>query len=102
RLVVLGHTPVAQSVARIGNELGFEIVVASPGGTGELFPFHARMVADMSAALVGAGPSTAVVVATMGAGDEEALAAAAASDAAYVGLVASRKKARFLIDFAQA
>lgn len=104
RLVVLGNTPVAQSLARIGNELGFEIVLAPPGGwaSDELLPSHARVAADMSAALVGAGPSTVVVVATMGAGDEEALAAAAASDAAYVGLVASKKKAKFLIDFVQA
>ena len=102
RLVVLGNTPVAQSLARIGYEVGYEIVVAAPGASRELFPSHARIAADAAAALVGADRSTVVVVATMGAGDEEALAAAAACDAAYVGLVASRKKARYLIDYVQA
>jgi xanthine dehydrogenase accessory factor len=38
----------------------------------------------------------------MGVGDEDALAAAAASGASYVGLVASRKKAGFLFDFLRA
>lgn len=102
RLVVLGNTPVAQSLARIGHEVGYEIVVAAPGASRELFPAHAHIAADLSAALVGSGRSTVVVIATMGAGDEDALAAAAACDAAYVGLVASRKKARSLIDYVQA
>jgi xanthine dehydrogenase accessory factor len=102
RLVVLGHTPVAQSLARIGAELGFEIVVASTGASTDAFPSGTRVAADVSAALVGADVSTAVVVATMGAGDEDALCAAVSSDAAYIGLVASRAKARHLLDYARA
>jgi xanthine dehydrogenase accessory factor len=102
RLVVLGHTPVAQSLARLGVELGFEIVVASMGGSADQFPHDVRLADDPSAALAGADLSTAVVVATMGAGDEDALAAAVSSDAAYVGLVASRKKARHLLDYVRA
>ena len=102
RLVVLGNTPVAQSLARIGYEVGYEIVVAAPGASRELFPSHARIADDTSAALAGADRSTVVVVATMGAGDEEALAAAAMCDAPYVGLVASRKKANYLIDYVRA
>jgi len=102
RLVVLGHTPVAQALARWGGELGFEVIAAPLGGTAELLPSEVRVVADAPAALAGADASTWVVVATMGAGDEEALAAAAASDAAYVGLVASRKKARHLVEYARA
>ncbi|HEU4642885.1 MAG TPA: XdhC family protein, partial [Gemmatimonadaceae bacterium] len=105
RLVVLGHTPVAQSLARLAEELGFEVVVAPSGGAADAAePFAAtvRVAPDAPAALAGAGASTWVVVATMGAGDEEALAAAAASEAAYVGLVASRKKGRWLVDYARA
>jgi xanthine dehydrogenase accessory factor len=102
RLVVLGHTPVAQALARIGLELGFEIVVASTGAAAELIPPYAHVAADASAALVGSDLSTAVVVATMGAGDEDALAAAVSSDAGYVGLVASRKKAHHLLDYVRA
>jgi xanthine dehydrogenase accessory factor len=86
RLVVLGNTPVAQSLARLGEELGFDVVAAD----------------ETNAALAGADASTYVVVATMGAGDEAALEAAATSDAAYIGLVASRKKGKFLVDYARA
>jgi xanthine dehydrogenase accessory factor len=99
RLVLLGHTPVVQSLARLGTELGFEVVVASPAVPADLFPTGVRVSSDIPDALAGANATTWVVVGTMGAGDEEALAAAAQSDAAYVGLVASRKKARYLIDY---
>jgi len=102
RLVLLGHTPVVQSLARLGTELGFEVVVASPAVPGDLFPTGVRLSSDIAGALAGAGATTSVVVGTMGAGDEEALAAAASSDAGYIGLVASRKKARYLIDYVRA
>lgn len=99
RLVLLGHTPVVQSLARLGTELGFEVVVASSAVPENLFPVGVRVVSDAASALAGADASTWVVVGTMGAGDEEALTAAATSAAPYVGLVASRKKARYLIDY---
>jgi xanthine dehydrogenase accessory factor len=102
RLVLLGHTPVVQSLARLGAELGFEVIVASAAVPTDLFPTGVRVTTDVSEALAGADATTWVVVGTMGAGDEAALAAAATSDAPYVGLVASRKKARYLIDFVRA
>ena len=102
RLVLLGHTPVVQSLARLGAELGFEVVVGSPEVPADLFPVGVRVSPDAAGALAGADASTWVVVGTMGAGDEAALAAAAESDAAYVGLVASRKKARHVIDYVRA
>ena len=102
RLVLLGHTPVVQSLARLGAELGFEVIVGSAAVPPELFPPGVRVTTDVRTALAGADAMTYVVVGTMGAGDEAALAAAAASEAPYVGLVASRKKARFLIDYVRA
>jgi xanthine dehydrogenase accessory factor len=91
-----------QSLARLGAELGFEVVVGSAAVPPELFPPGVRVTTEMPAALAGADATTFVVVGTMGAGDEAALAAAASSDASYVGLVASRKKARYLIDYVRA
>jgi len=102
RLVLLGHTPVVQSLARLGAELGFEVIVGSAAVPADLFPPGVRVTTEMSTALAGADATTFVVVGTMGAGDEAALAAAASSDAPYVGLVASRKKARYLIDYVRA
>jgi xanthine dehydrogenase accessory factor len=81
---VVGETPVAQALVRLAGDVGFAVSSALPEDRRTL------------------GASTAVVVATMGPGDEEALAAASASGAAYVGLVASRKKAAYLFDFLRA
>lgn len=77
RFCVLGDTPVAHALARLAREVGHDIA-SSPN------------------------EADAVVVATMGVGDEEALEAAARGNAPYVGLVASRKKARFLFEYARA
>ena len=77
RLCVLGDTPVARALAALAKMVGY-VVIASPND------------------------ADTVVVATMGMGDEEALTAAATSGAAYVGLVASRKKAAFLFDYLRA
>lgn len=77
RLCVIGDTPVAHAVTSLAGTIGHD-VVAVPND------------------------ADAIVVATMGVGDEDALAAAASSGAAYVGLVASRKKARFLFDYVRA
>lgn len=77
RLCVFGDTPVARALSDLAGAIG-HVVVSSPN------------------------EADAVVVATMGVGDEDALAAAAASGAAYVGLVASRKKANFLFDYLRA
>jgi xanthine dehydrogenase accessory factor len=83
RLVILGRTPVAESLARLATEVGFEVGDALPHG-GPI------------------GTSTFVVVATMGAGDEDSLTEAVRSGVPYVGLVASRKKAAFLLDYLRA
>jgi xanthine dehydrogenase accessory factor len=101
-LVILGHTPVAQSLARLGAELGFDVAVCTALASVEAFPPGVRLETDPSAALASSKADTYVVVATMGSGDEESLAAAAASEAAYVGLVASRKKGRHLLEYVAA
>lgn len=78
RLCVLGETPVARVLRDLAGAIGY-VNTASPN------------------------EADALVVATMGVGDEDALAAAAASStASYVGLVASRKKAQFLFDYVRA
>ena len=77
RLCIVGETPLARALTSLAETIGHDVVAAP-------------------------NDADAVVVATMGVGDEDALAAAASSGASYVGLVASRKKARFLFDYARA
>jgi xanthine dehydrogenase accessory factor len=96
-LLVLGRTPVAESLARLGAAVGLLVRVADPLASAERFPEAAEVGTDPAALALGASPDAAVVVATQGEGDEEALEAAVRGEAGYVGLVASRKKAAALL-----
>jgi xanthine dehydrogenase accessory factor len=80
RLLVAGATPVARTLAKLAETLGYEVAALGD--------------ADLEEVRAGsAGPDDAMVVATMGHYDEEALAAALRTRAGYVGLVASRRRA---------
>jgi xanthine dehydrogenase accessory factor len=71
RLLLFGESPVARALAKLGEVMGYA-VEHDPRSTrgGKLF----------------------AVIATMGENDEESLAAALGANAAYVGVVASRKR----------
>jgi xanthine dehydrogenase accessory factor len=80
RMLVCGRTPVAATLARLAELVGYEVT-----GLGD---------ADLDGVRAdAAGPGDAVVVATMGHYDEEALQAALRTRAGYVGLVGSRRRA---------
>jgi xanthine dehydrogenase accessory factor len=69
RLVVVGETPIANALVTLGNPLGFTVEAAGdPAG------------------------AAAVVVASLGRGEEPALEAALRAEVPYVGLVASPKR----------
>jgi len=79
QLLIVGDSPVAQTVAQLGELLDFK-VINDPG--------------QINAA-------TYVVVATMGNGDEEGLLSVLGSRPKYFGLVASEKKSKALLDYAR-
>jgi xanthine dehydrogenase accessory factor len=72
-LAVVGDSPAAQVLAKLARDIGWRV-------REEVVP-----------------EADAVVVASMGRGDEEALAAALATRAHYVGLVASERRARSVL-----
>jgi xanthine dehydrogenase accessory factor len=75
RIVVVGDTPVAMALERLGRGVGFDVQIdLVPGELGPL------------------DDDAAVVVASHGRGEEDALAAALEAGVAYVGLVASPKR----------
>jgi Xanthine and CO dehydrogenases maturation factor, XdhC/CoxF family len=78
-LLIVGDSPVAQTVAQLGELLDFK-VVKDPNRVNE---------------------ATYVVVATMGNGDEEGLLSVLGSKPKYLGLVASEKKSKALFQYAR-
>jgi xanthine dehydrogenase accessory factor len=97
-LIVCGATPTARALADLGRRAGFAVTVAALSeDQGAFADADARIEGfDLSRALNAA--AAAVVVATQGKRDREALTAAVASGAPYVAFVGSRKKAATLID----
>jgi len=91
-LVVIGGSPVARALARLGAVLDFEVWACDPEADMEAFPDADRLVPDLGALAGLLSPRSLVVVATIGEYDEEAVRAALASRASYVGLVASKKR----------
>src|SRR5216684_1563225 len=85
-LVLVGHGPVIETLATLGETAGHAVSVL-PGDT----------VAEALRGL-SLGPSTAVVVATHGDDDEQALTRVLATPAGYVSLVASRKRAGAIVE----
>jgi xanthine dehydrogenase accessory factor len=75
RVVVVGDTPIALALERLAREVGFDPVVYSG---------DERLAVE--------DDDAAVVVASHGQGEEEALRAALSSGVSYVGLVASRAR----------
>jgi len=91
-LLVIGGTPAAHTLVRLGATIGYETCAAHPGALASDFPEADRVIGSLD--LAPSRPhATWAVVATMGHYDEEAIEALLPYDVAYIGLVASRKRA---------
>jgi xanthine dehydrogenase accessory factor len=91
-VVVIGRSPAAITTAALAYSLGWRATIVDEEGSDE-FPEEIPVVPELDLGGLGVDGATAVVVATQGHYDEAALEMALASDAGYVGLVASRKRA---------
>jgi len=96
QVVILGRSPVAQTLARLARTIGYAVnVVAADELKPELFadaPLIQEQDFNLSKAAISA--RTLIVVSTQGEGDEEALEQAVRSKARYVAFVASKTKAQ--------
>jgi xanthine dehydrogenase accessory factor len=98
-LLIVGNSPIAQILCGLGKLLDFKVCVADPEATSQRFPQADLVLADLAAARSRIGPNNYVVVATMGTGDEESLEAVVGTTPKYLGLVASKEKAKGLFQY---
>ena len=98
-LVVIGQSPMARSLAVLGDRLGFRVTACDPSATDELFPDAESLDQQLDGIRGMTDPRSYIVVATAGHYDEEALEAALSGEASYVGLVASPRRGRAVIDY---
>jgi xanthine dehydrogenase accessory factor len=85
-LLLIGAGPVIDTLGRLGRAMDFTVTLSSPEASARSHP-------GLSAA-----PNVFIVVASHGAFDEDALEQALQSEARYVSLVASRKRAAAVME----
>jgi xanthine dehydrogenase accessory factor len=99
QLWVIGTTPIAGALVRLGSVAGWTVTVIDPIAEADAFPGADRVVA--SADIRGLDPDAApyVVVASQGIWDEEAVGLSLSRDVSYLGLVASPTRAGVVRDW---
>ena len=97
-LLVVGGTPAARTLVRIGAAVGFRTWAVHPGARATDFPEADAVLDSLDLADAPVGPDTWAVVATMGHYDEDALAALLPFDPPYLGVIASRRRMQSVLD----
>jgi xanthine dehydrogenase accessory factor len=98
-LVMIGRTPMVSTLAALAKTLGWRTVVVDDRGDPEAHPNADLVVTTLDLEAAGIGESSLVVVATQGQYDELAVDKALGTTAAYIGLIASRKRAQAVMDW---
>lgn len=92
RLLICGASPVAVTLASLAKAIGWRVVAATTADDREAMAGADQWIDGFDLGPAAIGPRDAVVVVTQGRRDGEALKAALASAAGYVGMVGSRTK----------
>lgn len=98
-VLILGRSPVGQSLARLAKVIHYTVSVAAPEASREQYPEVDRVQADLGLKELKVSAHTFIVVSTQGECDEEALENALRTDAAYVAFVASKTKAAKVLEY---
>ena len=99
-LLIIGHGRIAESLATLGDLMGFRVVVNDPGAEASAFPKADRLVTeDFDLTETPIGARTYVVIATQHKRDHLWLQKALEANAAYVALIASRHRAGLVLDY---
>ena len=98
-LVVIGHLATAEALVRLGKGLGWRISLLGLDVTRERFPEADQLIDELEFSKLSITKNTHVVVASHGNYDEDMLVAALQSEAPYVALIASKKRASAILQY---
>ena len=98
-LVLVGRTPMVGTLTSLAKTLGWRTVVVDDRGDAGAHPQADRVVTTLDLGAAGVGENSLVVVATQGQYDELAVDKALGTPAAFIGLIASRKRSRGVLDW---
>jgi xanthine dehydrogenase accessory factor len=99
-LWIMGHGRVAEVICAIGDTLGYRVIVNDLGATWDKFPNAKHIITDdLDYSQLTPKQSDYVIIATQHKGDHESIKQALSCDAGYIALIASRKRARLVLDY---
>lgn len=97
-LVAVGRSPAVKTLSHLGAALGWTVTVVDEGGDAADHLDSAEVVTSLTMPDE-TSSSTLIVIATQGHYDEPALEAALATNAGYIGLVASDRRAETVLGY---
>ena len=98
-LVVIGHLATAEALVSLGKGLGWRVSLMGLDVTRERFPNPDFVLDELDFSKLSITKNTYVVVASHGNYDEDMLIAALQSEAPYVALIASKKRASAILHY---
>ena len=98
-LLIIGASPVAQSLSALAHHAGFTVVAAFADISEKTFPDATHIIDNLQLTDFSTDTAPYVVVATQGKQDEASLEAALGTKAGYIAFVASDRKAAKLRQF---
>lgn len=99
-LWIMGHGRVAETLCTLGSLMGLDVIVNDPIVEPARYPDASRLITDdIDYQQLQPGPDDFVVIATQHKGDHESIQQALNSRAGYIALIASRKRARLVMDY---
>ena len=99
-LWIMGHGRVAECLCQLGDLMGLNVVVIDPVVDHSRYPAAAQLITDdMDYSQLTPTVDDFVVIATQHKGDHQSMSRALRSPAAYIALIASRKRSRLVLDY---
>ena len=98
-LVVIGHLATAEALVNLGKGLGWRVSLLGLDVTRERFANADHIFAELDLSRLSISRNTFIVVASHGNYDEDMLVAALQSEAPYVTLIASKKRASAILQY---
>jgi xanthine dehydrogenase accessory factor len=98
-LLVIGHLATAEALVRLGKALGWRVSLMGLDVTRERFPNADSIVDELNFSRLSINKNTYIIVASHGNYDEDMLVASLQSEAPYVALIASKKRASAILEY---
>ena len=98
-LIVIGHLATAEALVRLGKGLGWRVSLMGLDVTRERFTDPDLIIDELDFSKLSITKNSFIVVASHGNYDEDMLVAALQSEAPYVALIASKKRASAILQY---